>query len=45
MTLRIFGISRAASSPSTATMDSGMAPNQRPSAANPLLRIGSPHAV
>ena len=42
---RIFGINLSASSPSTLTTVSGIAPNQRPSGVNPSIRMGSPHAV
>src|SRR3954447_2174033 len=42
MTSRIFGINASAIGSSTLTIVSGTAPNQRPSAANPSTRIGSP---
>ncbi len=41
----VFGMSFSASSPSTLTTASGIAPNHRPSGPNPSTRIGSPQAV
>ena len=41
----ILGISFSAAAPSAANTVSGTSPNQRPSAAKPLTRIGSPQAV